>query len=146
METDAILQEFTARLHEICDDMEIVAGRGRQSALALHFHVSPNAARKWLLGQGLPALEMAIRIASWAGVNVTWLLQGVGPKRGDKIDTTPGELFEAINHLQNDDSQQVFDFIRYKIERSEGWLARNKLGAYMALVDKMQKHGKREDK
>lgn len=146
MEVTDVKLAFASRLHEICDDKGVVAERGRQTALALQFRVSPNAARKWLLGQGMPELDMAIRIANWAEVNVLWLLQGTGPKRGDKVDPAPAELLDAVQHLPADDGQQVFDFIRYKIERAEGWFAGDRVGRYVALLDKLaeqQKGGKR---
>lgn len=140
-----VKQQFAGRLHELCDDMDLPRGRGRQSALAAKFGVSPNAARKWLLGLGMPELDLAIRLASAAHANVLWLLQGVGPKRGDAFDTTPGELLDAVQQLPPDDGQQVFDFIRYKIERADGWFASEKLAHYMAMLDKFGKPTPKKD-
>ena len=136
-ETD-VKRLFASRLSELCDDMKLPPHRGRQTALATQFGVSPNAARKWLRGEGMPELDMAVRIADWAKVNVAWLLQGYGPKRGEG-DTTPGELFDAVQQLPNDDGQQVLDFIRYKIERADGWFASERLARYMTLLDKIAK-------
>lgn len=134
-----VKRQFALRLHELCDDMGLPRDRGRQTALASKFGVSPNAARKWLLGLGMPELELAIRLAHTAHANVLWLLQGVGPKRGEEFDTTPGELLDAVQQLPPDDGQQVFDFIRYKIERADGWFASEKLASYMAMLDKFGK-------
>ena len=105
-------------------------------ALAKRFGVTPGAARKWLLGIGMPELDMAVQIAQAAHVNVLWLLQGAGPKRGEAFDTEPGELLDAVQQLPDDDGQQVFDFIRYKIERADGWFASEKLAHYMVMLDR----------
>lgn len=133
-----VTSQFAVRLHEVCGHLGIPAGRGRQTALAGKFGVSPNAARKWLLGEGMPELAKAIEIASAANVNILWLLQGVGPKRIDgEYDTTPGELLEAVQQLPADDGQQVFDFIRYKFERADGWYASEQLARYMVMLDRI---------
>lgn len=129
---------FAMRLDEVCDDLELPR-TGRQTAMARRFGVTAGAARKWLLGVGMPELDKAIEIANAARVNVTWLLQGTGPKRGDEVDTTPGELIDAVQRLPDPDGQQVFDFIRYKIERADGWFASERLAHYMAMLDKFAK-------
>lgn len=126
---------FALRLAEVCDELKIPE-TGRQTALAKRFGVTPGAARKWLLGIGMPELDMAVQIAQAAHVNVLWLLQGAGPKRGEAFDTEPGELLDAVQQLPDDDGQQVFDFIRYKIERADGWFASDKLAHYMVMLDR----------
>lgn len=40
---------FAARVNEVCDDLQLPA-HGRQTALAQWMGLTPNAARKWLLG------------------------------------------------------------------------------------------------
>ena len=137
VDTTDIKTAFAARLAEVCQRMGLPDEHGRQSALAKVFGVTPNAARKWLLGIGMPELDLAIRLADWGGVNVQWLLQGVGPKLVDSGDTTPGELFDAVTDLPPDDGQQVFDFIRYKIERADGWFAAERAARYLVLLDKI---------
>lgn len=73
------LTAFAARLNELCDAMDVPPkGKARQSAVAREFGVSQNGARKWLEAEGYPALSMAKRIATWAGVQVEWLLTGRG--------------------------------------------------------------------
>ena len=136
MQQTDVKADFARRLHEVCDDLGLQRGRGRQTALARQFGLTPNAARKWLLGLGMPERDTAIEIANAAHVNVLWLLQGAGPKRGEAFDTAPGELLEAVQHLPANEGQQVFDFIRYKIERADGWFAAEKLASYMQMLDK----------
>lgn len=109
--------------------------RGRQTELAKQFGFSPNAARKWLNGDGMPELENALRIANWAEVTIVWLLQGLGPKRGDKIETKAIVLDEALHSLPVDDGQQVLDFIRYKIEKADGPIVGERLARYMTMLD-----------
>ena len=108
--------------------------RGRQTRLAEIFKVTPNAARKWLQGEGMPELDLSVAIADWASININWLLQGAGPKRGDKIDTKALVLNEAIESLPDDRRRQVVDFIGYVIEKSDGPLF---VGERLARYKKM---------
>lgn len=130
-------QQFAARLSEVCDAKGIASGRGRQSALAMQFGVSPNAARKWLLGLGLPELDLAVKIANWGDVNVNWLLQGVGPIRGEKMEPAAEIVSEGITQLPVEDRQQVFDFLRYKFDKADGWFTSEKLASYMQMLDRL---------
>ena len=131
----SVKTNFAQRLGEICGEMHVPAERGRQTALAKTFGVSPNAARKWLLGDGMPELDMVVRIANWAGVTVTWLLQGVGPKRSDHAEMKVLVLNEVIEVMAAEDRKQVLDFIRYKIERSDPPLLGERMPQYMKLLD-----------
>jgi len=142
MQLDPGLGAFAQRLNQLCTEKGITPSRGRQTELAEMFGVSPNAARKWLLGEGMPQLEMATRIAHWAGVNVVWLLQGDGPKYVES-DTKSGEFLEAVRSLPPHDSEAVLDFIRYKFERAEGWFAAEQIVAYSAMLDDIGKAKKR---
>jgi transcriptional regulator with XRE-family HTH domain len=131
---------FAGRLHEVCTDKGLPNERGRQSALAAQFNVSPNAARKWLLGNGLPELEVAIRLAKWGQVNLEWLLTGRGPKRGAIVETKSLVLGEAIEELPEADRQQALDFVRYKLERSStALLSGERLTRYMTMLDAFAK-------
>jgi transcriptional regulator with XRE-family HTH domain len=132
---NAVLAGFATRLREVCQDMGLPTDRGLQTRLAEKFNVSPNAARKWVQGLGMPELDTAIAIANWAGVNVNWLLQGVGPKKGDKTDTKGIVLNEAMAAIPPDDRQMVLDFLRYKIERAEGIIAGERMARYLTMID-----------
>lgn len=82
MEIDHEKAAFSARLNEICDEMNVPPkGQARQTTLARIFDVTQKGARKWLEGEGYPALDMARRIAVWSNVCIEWLLSGRGPKR-----------------------------------------------------------------
>lgn len=109
-------------MHELCSDMGI-AERGRQSALAAQFKVTPNAARKWLLGLGLPETDVAIAIARWAEVNFEWLMTGRGPKQGDKVPTRALIVDEVLRRGTVDDRRELVNFIRYKLDHSAAPLA-----------------------
>jgi transcriptional regulator with XRE-family HTH domain len=131
---------FAARLNEVCSDMGLPAERGRQTELAKLFKLTPNAVRKWLLGEGLPELEVAISIAKWSGVNLESLLTGRGTKKlGELVDTKALVLGEAIHELPEDDRQQALDFVRYKIERSTAVLGAEKFGRYMVMLEAFSK-------
>lgn len=103
----------------------------------MQFGVSPNAARKWLLGLGLPELDLAVRIANWGNVNINWLLQGAGPVRGEKMDPAAELVSEGVAHLPIEDRQQVFDFMRYKFDKADGWFTSEKLASYMQMLDRL---------
>lgn len=139
MQSNEVKRGFAQRLHELCDEMDLPTDRGRQTALARKFDVTPNAARKWLHGLGMPELNMAIRIAARARVNVLWLLQGTEPKTAETVDTAHGELLDAVKRLPANEAQQVFDFIRYKFERADLWFASERLVHYLALLDAFSK-------
>jgi transcriptional regulator with XRE-family HTH domain len=112
-----VKQAFAARLHEICDDMGLPKERGRQTELAREFELNPNAVRKWLLGEGMPELDMAVRVADWADVNLNWLLQGVGPKRAERFDFKAEVINEAIKSLPRELGLDLVDNLRAKLER-----------------------------
>jgi hypothetical protein len=131
----SVQSEFAARLHELCDDMGLPRERGRQTALGKLFHVTPNAARKWLLGEGMPELSLAVDIANWAGVNINWLLQGAGPKRGEAVDDKAIALQATIERLPSSDGQQVLDFLRYRIDRNDDLFVGERMARYMSMLD-----------
>lgn len=127
---------FAARMNELCDDLGIPAGRGRQTELARLVGLNPNAARKWLHAEGYPNIDVAVALCDRAGIHINWLLQGTLPKRIDsKTDTKALILDEALHTLLPNDAQQVFDFISYKIERSEVPIVGERLSRYMKMLD-----------
>lgn len=134
---------FASRLRELCTEMGLPE-HGRQSALARQFGVSQQAAKKWLDGDGFPVLETAVAIADWAGVNVTWLLQGEGPKYLAKIDMRSILLSEAIENLPQESKISVIDFIHYKIEKSPTIFTSEKLGTYVKMLDSFKETRKKE--
>lgn len=90
-------------------------------------------------------MKHVMTICEFAGVNVNWLLQGVGLKRGMHVDAAQLGILEAIDELPADDRQQTFDFIRYKIQTADGWYAKEKLARYMGMLDKIIKVPKGAD-
>lgn len=133
-----VLAGFASRIHELCDDWSMPE-HGRQTYLGQKFGVTPNTARKWLLGIGLPELEKSIEIANAAGVNVRWLLQGEGLKRGERADPIAELLREAIDSMPEQLSQASFDFIGYQLTRADGFIAPSKLSSYMAMLERLKK-------
>lgn len=127
--------DFARRLNELCTEQELPE-RGRQSALATKFHVTPNAARKWLLGLGLPELEVAIRMADWAKVNVEWLLTGRGPKRGHLVETKALVVAEALQSLPAEERAATLDYIKYKLDRAGALFTGEKLKRYKDALDR----------
>ena len=110
--------------------------RGRQTELAKLFNVSPNGARKWLLGEGMPELEVAIRLARWADVNVEWLLTGRGPKRGAHLDTKALILSEALEALAPTDRHEVLGYFAYKVQHSVSRvITESQVNRYIAAIN-----------
>jgi transcriptional regulator with XRE-family HTH domain len=114
--SDLIRAAFSARMHEICDNKDVPV-IGRQVALARVFGVTNKAARRWLEGLGYPEMAMAVRIADWADVNLTWLLQGSGPKRGNRVDGKALVLDEAMHALTREQGTDLIDSLRAKLVR-----------------------------
>ena len=110
------LTPFAERLIELCVDKQLPA-RGRQTQLAKLFKVSQQAARKWLDGRSYPETDKIVAIADWAGVNVNWLLQGVGPKHGNRVDAKALVLDEAVRMLPRELGLDLVDNLRAKLER-----------------------------
>lgn len=136
---------FAARLHEICDDQGIPAERGRQTRLGEIFKVTPNAARKWLKGSGMPSLDVVVDIANWAGVNVNWLLQGTGLKKGDRVSTRDIVLGEVLSTLPPERRHSVLDQIRYQLERAGPKIVSEKMARYEHMLAAFEREGKRKN-
>lgn len=136
-------QSFALRLNELCADAGI-GSRGRQTALAKLFQVTPNAARKWLLGLGLPELDVAIRLAKWGDVNVEWLLTGRGPKTGDKVPTRALVVDEIMRRGDAAERRELVNFHRYRIEHSETPLAEEEKARYLAALQSYLPRGTRD--
>lgn len=126
---------FAARLAQLCDEKGLPV-RGRQTLLGKAMQVTPNAARKWLVGEGLPELDMAVRLAKWGGVDVLWLLQGNGPKR-TPFDVKALVLDEALHALPKDAAHQALEYLRYTLERSMPPTAKEQVARYSVMIDAM---------
>jgi transcriptional regulator with XRE-family HTH domain len=132
-----VLSAFADRLNELCDDWGLPT-HGRQTHLGAKYHVTPNTARKWLLGLGFPEMELCIQIANDAGVNIRWLLQGEGLKKGEKADPAAEMLKEAIEEMPDQMRQASFDFIGYQLNKADGFIAPGKLASYMKLLERLK--------
>jgi len=106
---DEILAAFAARINELCDEKQIPPkGKNRQALFAKEFGLSQKGVRKWLEGEGLPAMSTALLIADWADVNINWLYAGRGPKRNQPqtlpIMSKPMEhVFQVMQNMDSDD-------------------------------------------
>jgi transcriptional regulator with XRE-family HTH domain len=125
---------FSDRLGEICDDMKLPK-RGRQTRLAKQFGVSQQAARKWLEAEGFPGTEMIIALAEWAQVNVNWLLQGAGPKTGNRVAGRVLVLDEAIHALTPEMRTDLIDNLRAKLTRIGKLTAEEPSARYRTMLD-----------
>lgn len=112
-------EAFAARMHEVCEDLGIPE-RGRQTALAKLFGLTPNAARKWLLGEGMPELSLAVKIAQRAEVSVLWLLQGVLPKRPGRVEVRALLLDEILDALKPASRDELLGYLRFRVSDQFG--------------------------
>lgn len=139
VETDdqQIRQDFARRLNEVCDDMGLPKERGRQTALAATFKVTNKAARKWLIGEGLPELALAVRIANWGSVSALWLLQGAGDKTPEppRVDVKTALLNEALRDLPRESAIDLIDNIRVKLQRAGKLPADEAPGRYTSMLE-----------
>jgi len=137
MTTQATTTGFVARLREVCDDMNLPP-RGRQTALAHQLKVTQGATKKWLNGEGYPTMEKIVAICEWAGVNVNWLVMGVGAKRNDLVDTKVLVLGEALDAMPKSDRQEVLNFLAFKFS-SQHAMAGERIARYMTMIDAFKK-------
>jgi hypothetical protein len=107
---------FSARLNELCDEPQFgipAAGKGRQVYLGKLFQVSQNAARKWLVGDGMPKPTTLERIARQFHVNTEWLRAGIGAKRQEEgLIVTDPDLIRLVQIGQSLSRQDRAAYIR----------------------------------
>ena len=114
------VKTFAARLHEVCtDELRLPVGWGRESALGKRFGVTPNAAGKWLRGEGYPKMDCLIEICHAAGVSLNWLTMGVGPRKISSQSALATAVSRAIEALPPSAGVEVGDFVRYKLQQAE---------------------------
>jgi hypothetical protein len=139
MDDDDVRAQFAMRVHELCDELGIPAGHGRQTILGKRFGVTPKAARKWLMGLAFPEMATAVRMCAEAQVNVNWLLQGVGPKKGERTDADTLRLAEGLERLPLENKQAVLEYLRYEFERADGWFTNETLARYIDSIDEIKR-------
>jgi len=121
-----------ARILEVIgdDSYEAAAARvqqrgGKVSAPALH---------KWVKGCG-EITEPNIRAFCEAyGVSPAWLRYGVGTRNGSAA--APSGLVES---LPKDVRAEAVDFIGYLVERKQTLMAREQVGRYMTMIDRIKR-------
>lgn len=127
------LQAFAARLNEICDDMGIAPKfNGRQAELASAIQkitgekITPNAARKWVEGEGFPSTDKIILLARWASVNTEWFITGQGSKASvdytklePKIDAVV-KIMQEMSEYQKEQAVRLIDAIAEPAPHSNG--------------------------
>lgn len=128
-----VLQAFARRLVEICPQLKVPLGRGRDTALARLAGVSPNAARKWFEGEGMPELHRCIDLANRAGVSVLWFIQGLGPKDIHEAQESP--MSRVFNALPEQSQQAVLDYLQYQVERTAPLEVREQAAKWLSPPD-----------
>lgn len=139
MDEEEVRQAFAARVHELCDELGIPQGHGRQTLLGKRFGVTPKAARKWLNGIAYPEMATAVRMCEEAGLNVLWLLQGTGPKRAQREEASLVTLAEGLQRLPELQRSAVLEFLRYQFVQADGWFTNEALQRYTDSIDALQR-------
>ena len=137
VETDE-LSSFSHRVNEICSDMKLPE-RGRQGALAKLFGVTQKGARRWLVGEGYPEMQMCVRLAKWAGVQLEWLLTGRGPKYESSMASDRLWVLEALDDMDIERAQATLDFYGYQLQNSSKIIASEKTARYLSMIDTIKK-------
>jgi hypothetical protein len=106
-------QAFSNRLHQACEGARLPV-RGRAPYLAKITDVSKEAARKWLSGDAIPAMDHVVILAQHFAVGAEWLLTGQGqPAIGDAGMLTDEERrhIERLRCLPSDERARAFRVI-----------------------------------
>jgi len=78
--------------------------------------------------------ENLAKAAKELGKAAVWLANGEGPEQG--LDA----MGDALMHMSEEDRQQVFDFVLYKIERAPvPYTAQEKAQSYAAMIERLKK-------
>lgn len=108
------MNDFAGRLREAMLDKNLTARKQAASGvdvsqLKVAAGVTLEMARRYVEGTALPRPEKMTRIAKWLGVNLHWLRDGIGPKKGDPIlELTPFEHDFVRRLRQVDESGRDF--------------------------------------
>jgi transcriptional regulator with XRE-family HTH domain len=102
-------QAFSDRLNQVFDERGEPL-RGRRIMLARVAGVSGEAARKWLSGESIPAMEHAATIARHFNVSVQWLLTGQTDPKVEAGTLTDEEIahIERLRCLPPSERARVF--------------------------------------
>lgn len=103
---------------------ELLAATGKRvSAQTLH---------NWATGKTDITEDNLQVLASFYKVRPAWLRYG----EGDMHESAA--LEDVLKDLPEPDRQQVFDFVRYKIERADTMIASDKIGSYLTMIDRIK--------
>ena len=126
---------FAERMNTLCDELGVVRGHGRNASLGRMFDVTPNAARKWLLGLAYPEMPLAVSMCDKARINLIWLLQGTPPMRGERIPESTLGLVNAIEELPTEQRNAVLEYARFQLQRTPDWFSPQALRRHLAAID-----------
>jgi hypothetical protein len=141
MSEDEVRAAFAARVNQLCDELAIPDGHGRQTALGKRFEVSPKAARKWLMGLAYPEMTTATRMCDAAGVSLLWFLQGVGPKKGEHVNADVLAVVELLDALPVDKRAAILDFIGFQVQNAGSWFTPAASARYHGAIAQLRRAG-----
>lgn len=90
---------FSERLHQARADAGMPK-RGRRIELARVVNVSGEAARKWLAGESIPAMDHIVQLSQYFRIDAQWLLTGMQQKQNGVSGTLTEEEIQHIQRLR----------------------------------------------
>lgn len=106
-------QAFSQRMNIVADLLGIPPhGQNRQTELGKMFGVSQKGARKWLMGESIPATEKSIEIAKRANVQFEWFMTGRGPMRDNYETAANTPERQVLMLMENMDVQTKYKLVK----------------------------------
>jgi len=96
--------------------------------------VSSAAVSQWESGDTKTLKPVNLfKIAVALNKSAEWLITGKGSEEPRWM------LHDAVSELPGDDPQQILDFIGYRFEKAEGFIASDKIAHYMKMIENMKR-------
>ena len=84
-------------------------------------------------------MQMCVRLAKWAGVQLEWLLTGRGPKYESSMASDRLWVLEALDDMDIERAQATLDFYGYQLQNSSKIIASEKTARYLSMIDTIKK-------
>lgn len=108
-----------------------------QEIAALEMGMSQGAVSQFMLGKVPLGLKATLKFAAFLGVAPEQIRPDFPELAG--IQLNPNSMDSLISDLPISDQQQVLDFIEYRVEKSEGLIASEKMSRYVTMIEKLKR-------
>lgn len=106
----------------LADDLKKSAG----------IEVTAQTLHNWASGKTDITEDNLAALAAYYRVRPSWLRYGEGPREPEP------RLEDVLSGLPDEERQQVFDFVRYKIERADAVIAKERMASYLTMIDRIR--------